>query len=160
MDDLLPSFSVRQLQFYAGLCFRQFCLEKKIDHPAIDAFLKHLFSLASIESISEWPTNGAKLELTGLGDPLPDSLLAILPAALVEPFDHLSGNCIEVGMVDLWGAESDEPLRFVRRVIEILDRQGIATPDPRGLAAFRDGTHWGSAWNPAEFAAVERFFDL
>ncbi|WP_232460098.1 hypothetical protein, partial [Burkholderia ubonensis] len=72
----LASCSSEDKQLYASLCLRRYCESKGISHPAIDALLDHLDSMASSRSLAEWDSQGALLDLNGRGDPIPDGAVS------------------------------------------------------------------------------------
>lgn len=119
-----------ELQMYATSCLRQYCKLKKISHPSLTDLLDHLDSISTSSSLSEWNTRGAQLELNGRGDPPPITLKSSLPPVELDELCMLVDCVVEVGIIDLYGAKTDLPLRFLGNIIQILERNTIPLPEP------------------------------
>jgi hypothetical protein len=59
---------------------------------------------------------------------LPDSLIDIIPENKLAVFNELVECVVEVGIVDMYGATTDEPLNFLKKCMAILRSHGIAPP--------------------------------
>ncbi|VWB04938.1 hypothetical protein BLA23254_00027 [Burkholderia lata] len=116
------------MQVYAASCLRRYCDANGISHAAIDALLAHLDAIASAGSLSEWERKGALLELNGRGDPVPAGVESALPDGELQRFMTLVEAVVEVGIVDLYGARTDQPLAFLRKAIAVLEQGGISLP--------------------------------
>ncbi|WP_157654507.1 hypothetical protein [Burkholderia ubonensis] len=125
----LASCSSEDKQLYASLCLRRYCESKGISHPAIDALLDHLNSMASSRSLAEWDSQGALLDLNGRGDPIPDGIKDMLSSDDLIEFSNLVDSVVEVGIIDLYGEKTDLPLRFLDKVMCILERNDIYIPE-------------------------------
>ncbi|WP_423367745.1 hypothetical protein [Burkholderia sp. LMG 32019] len=116
------------MQVYASSCLRRYCDAKGVSHVAIDALLAHLDAVAGARSLPEWERKGALLELNGRGDPVPAAIESVLPDGESQTFAALVEAVVEVGIVDLYGANTDLPLAFLRKAIAVLEQSGIPLP--------------------------------
>ncbi|WP_110955879.1 hypothetical protein [Anaerosinus massiliensis] len=129
MIDLLQSMSIRKKQAYAALCLANFCAEKRIVHESIKELIEHLLSILIEKNLVKWESAGCSLEISGRGDPLPDHIKMIVPSEIYGVFNHLVESVVEVGIVDMYGAISDEPLKFLLESIKIVQSSGVQIPD-------------------------------
>ncbi|WP_198432455.1 hypothetical protein [Burkholderia ubonensis] len=124
----LAGHSPAAMQRYASSCLRRYCEVKGLSHPAVDALLAHLDSIATSRDLAEWERKGAWLDLNGRGDPIPADITFALSEAERSAFAELVESVVEVGIVDLYGAKTDLPLRFLDKAMRILERNGIPLP--------------------------------
>jgi len=122
------NLSTRQLQLYAALCLRYYCLQLKISHEAIDELFDHLVSIATTKHLNNWEQQGTKIQLAGRGEPTPKSVIEAVPAELLVSFTDLVDNCVEVGLVDMYGDCTDERRRFANRCVAILINAKVTVP--------------------------------
>jgi hypothetical protein len=120
--------STRKLQALAALCLAQYCAARKIQHPALEQLIEHLVKLLIAVSLPAWEQEGTRVDLTGRGDPLPSSLAAILPTPITQEFCFLVDNAVEVGLVDMYAKNSDEPRCFLNRCVRALEKSGVELP--------------------------------
>ena len=80
----LKSLSIRRKQAFATLCLVEFCAASGIESAAVGELVEHLLSILVSDNLTEWEARGAKLELAGRGDPLPDSVRMGLPPGIHE----------------------------------------------------------------------------
>ncbi|RZJ61822.1 MAG: hypothetical protein EON49_04190 [Acidovorax sp.] len=66
--------SIRAASWVAAQCLRRFCEDRNITHLELENFVKHLEDAAISTSIVDWYSLGSKLQVNGLGDPLPSPL--------------------------------------------------------------------------------------
>jgi hypothetical protein len=120
--------SIRERQAFAALCLAKFCEVNQIIHNSIKKLISHLMSILVIEDLAEWESKGAYLELSGRGDPLPQSLEAIVTSSIIDEFTHLVECVVEVGLVDMYGESSELSLKFLIKCIDILKNNNIELP--------------------------------
>ncbi|GLO57799.1 hypothetical protein PPUJ20066_38350 [Pseudomonas putida] len=65
--------------------------------------------------MSEWEARGALLELNGRGDPTPKSHKSSLSEFELEELCALVDCVVNVGIIDLYGAKTDLPLKFLEK---------------------------------------------
>jgi len=136
--------TVRQMQVGAALCLWKFCLTMKINHTSIDELLCHLFSVATAEDLAEWDTRGSLLAVTGRGDPIPEIVLKAVPEEHVDSFQRLLESCVEVGIVDLYGASTGLPAKFFGDCIRTLQREHVEVPNMAAIQEYCKGAEpWG-----------------
>ena len=145
------SFNIRQLQAYAGLCLWQFCNHFDIKHPLINELILHLVRILITSSLPDWEQDGASLAITGRGDSLPVGVLEILAPDNLDIFNSLVENCVEVGIVDMYGAPSDQPMTFLEQSIKILTSSGVKPPPSEMLMKYKRGLGvWGEPVDESE----------
>lgn len=159
MIDLLQHISIRKKQAYAALCLASFCTKKQIFHQGIKELIEHLLSILIKENLVKWENEGCNLEITGRGDPLPDSLKAILPEDIYHFLNHLIECVVEVGIVDMYGSLSDKPLVFLLESIKIIKASGVEIPDINDVFNKKDmenvgDSGWGNTMSNEEYEKV------
>jgi len=159
VTDSLRFLPTRKKQAVAALCLAEFCAANGIAHSAINELVAHLLSILTSVDLPEWEHQGSKLRLSGRGDPLPDSVAAVLPDCMSRVFAHLVECVVEVGLVDMYGGPTEEPSRFLLECIAILNSCGIRPFPIHELFALdesqqRDAFHWGDAVTAEEYEEV------
>ena len=140
-----PHPSVRAASWLAAQCVRQFCRVHSISHQGIEAFCRHLEDAAVAESLVAWDAESTKLEVTGLGDPLPTSIGKI--AGLSE----LLCAAREVTASQMYAAWT--PHNVAKYLSETAERSGL---DPEAVLEQASRLHvadrqgWGFAVSQAE----------
>lgn len=153
--------TTREKQAFAALCLAKFCAVHKINHNFISDLIEHLLSILISHSLSDWEDKGTSLEITGRGDPLPESLNSIIPPNLYNTFNHLVECVVEVGIVDMYGDTTDEPLNFLHECIKVLELSGIIPPDLNDIfsvqqAEAKPENAWGAPISKVEFEKVQK----
>ncbi|WP_152565209.1 hypothetical protein [Methylobacter sp. BBA5.1] len=139
-------FNIRQMQAYAALCLWQFCACLGIRHSSINELVLHLLKMLSAQNLLDWERRGSTLDITGRGDPLPEYVSEIVPITNLDSFNALVESCVEVGIVDMYGASTDQPSKFLKNCIEILRRANVEPPYPELLSKYGRGSGpWGDA---------------
>jgi hypothetical protein len=134
MDIALANLSNRDKQAYAALCLAKFCAAKGIRHPSITVLIEHLLSILVSRDLPKWERAGAALELTG-NDPLPTTLENVLPSDVTaEEFGRLVNYVVEVGIINMYGADTEHPLSFLEKVISVLKQFKVEPPRMRDFA--------------------------
>ena len=83
--------------------------------------------------------------LHGLGDPVPDEVLAVMPVELREDFGKLVEFVVEIGMYDAYGAKTDAPRKFLMRSICLIEKHGVPPPS---LEPFLQSPETPIFWTP------------
>jgi len=159
MKETLSLLSTRKKQACAALCLAQFCAANRIVHVFIAQLIQHLLSILVTDNLPEWESQGARLELTGRGDPIPQSVEEDVPEHLRTTFRCLIDSVVEVGVVDMHGVSSEEPCRFLCQCVDILAECGVELSLLEGIMALqhdqRQGTDgWGSPVSDVEYEEV------
>lgn len=148
-------FNVRQLQAYAALCLWRFCEYKNIKHAQVDELIFHLINILVANNLSDWEQRGSTMAITGRGDLLPESVVALFSQNDLVAFTSLVDSCVEVGIVDMYGGVSDQPLYFLGKCIDVLDDYGIEIPPMDVLINYKRGNDfWGEPISVAELQDV------
>lgn len=153
----------RQMQAYAAICLLAFCRYAGIRHGSVDQLIGHLFALLTTKSIPDWEQEGTMLAVTGLGDPLPVDVEKDIPQKYLKLFVFLVDHCVEVGVVDIYGVDTDKPRNFLEICINTVQKIGLELPSPEILSRFRKGEGpWGEPVDETELRAflTEHGFDL
>jgi hypothetical protein len=136
--------STREMQAYGVACLVKFCAVKKITSPYLSELLEHLLNLLTCADLTAWEAGGSRLALAGRGDPLPEDLSREISPDNLEPFRRLVEHVVEIGLVDMYGAETSQPLQFLNRTQEILRSTGISPPSVDELWLLSEkNTGWG-----------------
>ncbi len=85
--------SIRAASWIGAQCLRKFCREHLVSDPRIFEFCDSIEEVATTEDLPAWERRGAKLEVSGLGDPLPSDLEAITGLqALVQSVHEIAAS--------------------------------------------------------------------
>ena len=128
LNIILRKLSTQEKQIYAAKCLENYCIHLKIDDESVDCLIEHLYAMKESTNLPKWESIGAKLSLTGRGDPLPISLLEKIPKHKLMEFSSLVDNCVEVGLSDMYGADTENPYQYLMKCIEILMSEKIDLP--------------------------------
>jgi hypothetical protein len=132
-------------------CFAGYCRARAIDHPAVGAFLDHLWAFPAISGYEEfrpWEKNHPSLIHVALGDEYPRWFREFLESTGIpaDEFRELIGNVVEIIFGSFYGAADNRgSLKCLRKVVSIVRKHGITAPPRKRFAnsRFRDGCGWG-----------------
>ncbi len=163
MKDMLSLLTTRKKQAFAALCLAKFCSVLKIIHYTISELTEHLLSILICHNLSDWEYKGTRLELTGQGDPLPESLKKIIPKDKFETFNRLLECVVEVGIIDMYGATTDEPSRFLHECVKILEDCGIVPPNVEDIFEIQQSENkqengWGAPISAIEYENIMKIY--
>jgi len=111
------------------------------------------------DDLADWEVDGGKLELSGR-DPLPAGVTKTLTPEAAEALLSLVAMVVEIGLVDAYGADTTEPLRFTNLSVEFLESEGISAPSVATVMpwAVRETVGgWGSAVGAADYATTREW---
>jgi len=138
------NLNIRQLQAYAALCLKEYCESLNISHSEIDNLVAHLFGILISDDLPAWEQAGASLAIPGRGDPIPEAIEEAIPTQYLDGFSRLVEYCIEVGIVDMYGAPSALPLEFLEKCLAILNDSQAQPPSGKEINEVRQrGDVWG-----------------
>jgi hypothetical protein len=163
MPNSLAELPIRKKQALAALCLAQFCAVHRIEHPSVTQLIEHLLSILVTTSLPEWDRRGSTLELAGRGDPLPEPVKTILPKQVSEPtFRSLIDHVVEVGLVNLYGALTDEPFQMLQKCIEIIGHAGVSCPvlDDRFYEQVKADPSWSGWGDPLRVDEYQSIMDV
>lgn len=158
-EHLERKLSTRLMQAYGAACIAKYCSVKSISSEHVVALIEHLLNVLTTSNLPDWERSGTRLALSGRGDPLPDELLARVPASDVQTFDELVQCVVEIGLVDMYGAETTEPARFLERVVSILRSSSVEPPSIAELIALIgvSETGWGDPLTVDQYRKVREW---
>jgi hypothetical protein len=89
--------SVVARQCIAAICLERFCARYGIRHPAINAFIEHLWSVASVtsEAFTEWEQGFQSLVASTWAGDLPTEVITAIPASARADYEQLADAAIE-----------------------------------------------------------------
>ena len=155
------SFNTRQNQAYPAVCLHNFCKHFGIKHYFIDELVWHLISILSADNLVDWESKGAKLNLSGRGESLPEVIRKMVPISCYDDFTELLEYCIEVGVVDMYGDNADEPQLFLLKCIKLLSDNNIELPKFDVISKCRlDESAWGKAIRKSELRKIIIFYQI
>lgn len=124
----ISQMTTKQKQVYAAKCFSKYCEEKGIINQSINELIDHLISIENWENIVDWENKGAQLELAGRGDEIPESIDYLISIKDKSSFSELLESVVEVGITDMYGAETEDPTLYLKKCIAILEKNKITIP--------------------------------
>ena len=131
--EFLKNLSWVQKQLFASKCLQCYCEYYFIKDNTINELLEHLDSMNEYENkyknLAAWERNGAKLELNGRGDPLPQKLLEKIPNGKINEFNEILEYAVETGLGDMYAANSNKPHEYLMKCIKILENNKLKIPE-------------------------------
>ena len=124
----LKLLNTKEKQIFATKCFSKYCVEKEIFHQYIDELIIHLLSIQNTKNLPFWEGEGAKLMLNGRGDEFPKEIELILETKDKKTFLEILESTVEVGLVDMYGAETNQPEFYLKKCLSILSKNNISIP--------------------------------
>jgi len=148
--------SNRVMQAYGAACIVRFCAERGIHSPCVDQLVSYLLQLMSSNSLDEWEQAGSLLELSGRENALPDDPANRLAADERIPFKRLLESVVEIGISDMYGGDTDAPVRALVGTRHILATCGIMSPAISELRALTQNQRgWGRPRPDREARLIE-----
>jgi hypothetical protein len=136
--------NVRQMQAYAAMCLLIFCNHIQVKNNAISELIKHLLAMLTAKSLPDWEQAGTAIAITGRGDPVPTEVDEAIPENYKDMFDTLVECCVEVGIVDMYGASTEQPEMFLEKCISVVQNLGLEVPPLECFGKLGNGgDHWG-----------------
>jgi hypothetical protein len=136
--------NVRQMQVYCAVCLSEYCEKIGLSHPSIDELILHLLSITLTKNLMDWEISGRGLMLSGRGDPIPWTLEELVVENKRNSLLRVVELCVEVGIIDMYGAETNQPKKYMNLFIKELKNKKIKIPDVSIVDSICvDGSHWG-----------------
>jgi hypothetical protein len=147
--DAIDRISFRARQVVAAICLDRFCTKYGVSHPSFSQFIEHLWGFATVSgpgAFVEWDRGFGKLEVTGLGDPIPDKSLAGVPGSIRHDLEILVESASEIVMCDAYGAATDASNVHLRAIFDVLRRHRVSIPDlaPFAASPAQEMNGWGA----------------
>jgi hypothetical protein len=161
VKEIVNSLNIRQKQAYAALCINQFCMHFNIRDNSISELITHLISLLTTDNIPEWESKGAILAIVGRGEPIPQNVIELVPVNCQEHFSELIENGVEVGIIDIYGALTEQPQQFLNNCIHILVQLKIEVPQLDGLLLHSICSNgWGDTIESEKLNEIVKYYGL
>lgn len=117
---LMKQLSLRAMQVLGAIAVDYYCSRFRISDPAISAFTGHLWLLATTKSLPAWETAGSTLEITGLGDRLPERITNRLSQERADELSQLCDFAREISASQMWTAfKPDEARSLLTETLRI-----------------------------------------
>jgi hypothetical protein len=149
--------SVIARQCIAAICVHRFCTHYGIRHLAIDAFVEHLWGVATVtpETFTAWEQGFQVLPASTWSEPLATGLLAAIPDQLVVHYSRLANAAIECSAGTWYASDIPATLDAFATVSELMREHGLSLPR---FETFVDsspevGQGWGSHPTPEQLRA-------
>lgn len=120
-----------------------------------------MVGMSTAKSLPDWEQRGLETEIIGRGESIPELIMAVVPVSDRKSFSELVEYSVEVGIVDMYGATTQLPFKFVCECLSILEKGGIEKPSPEPV--FRLGIEeggWGGAYRSEEIDQVLREYGI
>ncbi|WP_420552090.1 hypothetical protein [Tenacibaculum aiptasiae] len=156
----ISKLNKREKQAIGALAVKLFCDKYFIEDHKITELLNHLLLLLKSSNLMEWEEKGFEIAITGRGDELPNDLINKIPKELFKDFYKLIDRVIEIGIVDLYGDDTEFPDKFLISSINILKSHNILLKIPNEILSNRgleSTTSWG---RPLEENRYKLYRDL
>ena len=145
----LPS-NIRVASWLGSECLKAFIAKNKLSDERLEKFRNQLASLPYVEDVPAWDNETNNLEITGLGDPLPEELSHVRNLfSLVETVREISAS-------QIYGAfQPDEVTVLLEQALKLseLDLQHYSLSKMREVPAGLDG--FGGPLSPNDVQGFE-----
>lgn len=154
--------STRHLQAMAAVAIEESCKQKEIFHADISSLVDHLLSVLTAELLSDWEQQGIQLPY-GSGDEAPDEIRTDSDPKTSIQLQDIVNNGTEVGLVDMYGADTRQPMYFLTQTLSLVSSSGVKIPSFYQLVDAchaGDGTicGWGEPLSQSEADAIVRCY--
>ena len=113
------------------------------------------------DDLPAWEQAGASLFIPGRGDPIPEDVERTVPTQSLDSFRRLIEYCIEVGIVDMYGAPTTLPLEFLEKCLAILGDSEIKSPSVNEISNLsQNGDVWGEPLNADEYQHLAEHYQI
>ena len=155
----ISDLKIKEQQLIGALCIVCFCKKYDIQHHNIDEFVNYLLSILIADNLPEREDEGLKVNIVGRGEPLPQSVENSIPLKLRDDFQKLIDNASEIGMADMYGAYTNEPLLATQRCMAVLAKHKIEVILPKEFLNDTNEDRWGEPWSDEKFNDLKRYLE-
>ena len=124
----LNLLTTEEKAIYAANCLKNYCHAKGITHPYVDELIEYIQSIDIYDSLIDWHDHADTLHFLGDIAEIPSEIEGITLDSIKDEFYDLAAEAFHVGATDMYAAPSQEPFETVLRILDTLDRNGIALP--------------------------------
>lgn len=147
--------TVRQMQALSAIYLACFCRSLDIKHDSVRELVFHLLSILASDDLPGWEQSGTMLALNGRGDPLPNDLDIAVGDCNKVDFSRFVDCAVEVGIVDLYGAASNNPEKFLKECRQLLLKRNLSVPNSDFIQDLDCGDgHWGKPIPEEEYNSL------
>ena len=157
----IDQLSVIARQCVAALCFERYCEFRGLKHPDIDAFIDHVWRVATLrnpDEFCEWESGFENLRATDWCEPVAEDFLALIPKEIRSEYFELASDVIETSAMTWYGSDLPATRKYCLKVLRTVSKYPIELPQ---LDCFRNSSpKWGGGWgkNPtAEELQIWRY---
>ena len=132
----LPT-NIRVASWLGSECIRTFMEQQKISDVRLQKFSQHISALPYAENVPEWDQEANELEITGMGDPLPEEL------SQIQNLNVLVVMVREISASQIFGAyKPQEVISYLKEAIKLsgldpmkynLERMNVISTGPEGF---------------------------
>lgn len=156
-DTSIDALSVVARQCLAVTCLQRFCGRHALHHPALAAFIEHVWKVAQLApgAFAAWQQGFAALPINGMGDPWPDDVRLAIPENLLGDLMQLVQHVAETGASTWYGDDLPASKLQLEAVLRLCARHGVHGPDLEPYMQRAAPLHggWGPAVTDAELTA-------
>ena len=120
--------SNREMQCLGAVYLRTYCNVFGITDNSLIELVAHLMRIVAATELSAWEKEGGNLAVPGRGEPLPEYIVNKVPCGRLSELNELIEQVVEIGIVDLFGADTSQPKEFLKRARHILQANQIPVP--------------------------------
>jgi hypothetical protein len=153
----IDSLSVIARQCVAVTCLERFCRQYDINHPAISAFIEHVWQVAHVApaTFGEWEKGFSLLSASGFGDLWPDEVRSAISEESLNTLVELVEHVVETSASAWYGDDLPATRHHLEFVLKICEEHGVTAPDLRNYLQSRPQMYggWGPPLTDEELAA-------
>ncbi|RYJ41476.1 hypothetical protein [Flavobacterium beibuense] len=153
----ISDLNIREQQLIGALCIISFCQKYEIYHEDIQEFADHLLNILIADNLPDWEGEGLKLEIIGRGEPVSQSVENSIPLKLRDDFQKLVNNASEIGIVDMYGANTPAPFWAAQQCTAILAKHKIEVALSQEFLNDTSTDRWGEVWDAEKFNDLKRY---
>lgn len=150
----------RELQAYAAACLVEYARALGIRSPSLDKLVDHLLALLVATDLPEWEGG-----LDAVTEDWLERLRHRIPDELMGEVENLVWEVVEVGVHDMYAADTAGSLESAHMVLDALARRGVIPPtleelfgaDVEDRDAFPGAIPWGEPVPMNRFEIIRRW---
>ena len=132
------------------ICFERFCKKYKLGHPKILEFINHVWKGIQMGrkdfDFNDWVKGFGEMDITGLGDPIPQEIVNCIPEEIFIDFYEFSECVVETSATNWYCAYVEkETDQMFFKAVKIAKKHLIPIPKFKNYMNGPVGNGWGEA---------------
>ncbi len=151
----------RKMQAYSAICLLECCRQKSIIDPELNNLILYLLSILKATDLTIWDQEICDVDIPGRGEELPDRVMVKIKNEEQPIFVELINNCTEIGIADMYGANTNAPEHHYLESLNNCKQLGVELPRIDPILEIENGNNpWGNAISSAEYKNILDYYGL